>query len=393
MIWTVVDSGPDVAGYTSLALDSAGNPRIAYSRQGTNLKYAEWNGVSWTITTVESSGDMRFPSLALDSAGNPRISYCSDTRDLRYAERNGGSWTITTVESSGRAGFSSLALDSAGNPRISYYRDYSNPRYAERNGVSWTITTVDSGGNLGSDTSLALDDSGNPRISYYDQSNGDLKFAKPMPLVDLSGSPLSSPAPDTVSFTGTATHTLGSPSWAWSFGDGSTSPEQNPVHTYTAPGIYSVSLVVSDSFGINITARNAYITVTGTTATAIAVDPSSAGTVYAGIDNQGVYWTSDGGTNWHQATRQPGNTRIRALVIHPVTHSTLYTGTYGGGVYRSTNSGADWDPCTNDGLANLNTLSLVSDSTGSRLYAGTESGVYMSTDGCDTWYPVNTGLL
>jgi PKD repeat protein len=39
----------------------------------------------------------------------------------------------------------------------------------------------------------------------------------------------------------------GSPSsWAWDFGDGGTSDQPNPVHTYAAAGVYNVSLTVSD---------------------------------------------------------------------------------------------------------------------------------------------------
>ena len=34
-------------------------------------------------------------------------------------------------------------------------------------------------------------------------------------------------------------------SWLWSFGDGETSTEQNPIHAYAVEGVYSVSLVVA----------------------------------------------------------------------------------------------------------------------------------------------------
>ena len=40
-------------------------------------------------------------------------------------------------------------------------------------------------------------------------------------------------------------------SWLWNFGDGSTSTEQNPVHVYGKPGIYDVSLKVSNAYGEN----------------------------------------------------------------------------------------------------------------------------------------------
>lgn len=39
--------------------------------------------------------------------------------------------------------------------------------------------------------------------------------------------------------------------WAWNFGDGSTSNQQNPTHTYLATGSYTVSLTVTNSAGTN----------------------------------------------------------------------------------------------------------------------------------------------
>jgi len=60
-------------------------------------------------------------------------------------------------------------------------------------------------------------------------------------------------APLTVQFTDLST---GSPNtWLWEFGDGTTSSEKNPVHTYTQPGYYTVQLTVSlnyQSAGIQI---------------------------------------------------------------------------------------------------------------------------------------------
>jgi len=37
--------------------------------------------------------------------------------------------------------------------------------------------------------------------------------------------------------------------WEWEFGDGTTSPERNPVHTYAEAGEFSVTLTVTDAFG------------------------------------------------------------------------------------------------------------------------------------------------
>lgn len=56
--------------------------------------------------------------------------------------------------------------------------------------------------------------------------------------------------------------------WLWYFGDGTTSSQQNPVHTYTALGTYTVSLVVScpkDSISMVVNVTNSSQPVTGNT--------------------------------------------------------------------------------------------------------------------------------
>jgi PKD repeat protein len=56
-------------------------------------------------------------------------------------------------------------------------------------------------------------------------------------------------------------------SWLWDFGDGATSTEQDPTHTYTSAGKYTVSLTVTNSEGLAATAtKENYITVTAGTA-------------------------------------------------------------------------------------------------------------------------------
>ncbi len=52
----------------------------------------------------------------------------------------------------------------------------------------------------------------------------------------------------TVTFTNTST-VSGTVTYAWDFGDGGTSTEKDPVHTYAKKGEYSVTLTVTDSEG------------------------------------------------------------------------------------------------------------------------------------------------
>jgi Zn-dependent metalloprotease len=53
----------------------------------------------------------------------------------------------------------------------------------------------------------------------------------------------------------------GPTSWSWDFGDGATSTLQNPTHTYTTNGVYTVSLTASNVFGNDIHTVAAYITI------------------------------------------------------------------------------------------------------------------------------------
>jgi gliding motility-associated-like protein len=61
----------------------------------------------------------------------------------------------------------------------------------------------------------------------------------------------------TLQFSDISTSSLGSiQSWAWNFGDGTTSTQQNPVHTYASNGTYTVSLTITDISGCTNTYTN-----------------------------------------------------------------------------------------------------------------------------------------
>ena len=44
--------------------------------------------------------------------------------------------------------------------------------------------------------------------------------------------------------------------WYWTFGDGSSSTEVSPVHTYLGPGTYTACLVVSNQYGADTLCRD-----------------------------------------------------------------------------------------------------------------------------------------
>ncbi len=68
-------------------------------------------------------------------------------------------------------------------------------------------------------------------------------------------------ANEVVTFTDNSTNT---PTvWAWDFGDGNTSTLQNPVHTYTTAGTYTVCLIATSACGSDTSCTNITVSVTG----------------------------------------------------------------------------------------------------------------------------------
>jgi PKD repeat protein len=86
-------------------------------------------------------------------------------------------------------------------------------------------------------------------------STGPLAPQPPVP--SFTGTPRSGQFPLYVQFTDRSS---GAPSsWLWNFGDGQSSNQQNPSHTYQNPGTYSVTLTVGNQYGTNQVAEQDFI--------------------------------------------------------------------------------------------------------------------------------------
>jgi len=80
------------------------------------------------------------------------------------------------------------------------------------------------------------------------------------PTAFISASVTGGSSPLTVQFTGSGSDSDGQISgYFWSFGDGGTSTDQNPSHTYTSTGVFEVKLTVTDNRGAT---ASAVITIT-----------------------------------------------------------------------------------------------------------------------------------
>ena len=119
--------------------------------------------------------------------------------------------------------------------------------------------------------------------------------------VALTDGPFVGNAGDSIAMRSNSTDADGSiSSHLWDFGDGTTSTEANPAHVYATPGIYSITLTVTDNDGEStVTNTQASISVLELGVTKVVAGTSGGETLYkmdvpAGATN--LSFTTSGGT-------------------------------------------------------------------------------------------------
>jgi hypothetical protein len=137
-----VDPVANTGTYASLALEPVtGYPHISYyDSTGKVLKHAFWDGSAWTLQTADATVNVgTYSSIAIDAAKNPHIAYYNaTTHQLNYISASAGNvWPLPQppVDTTNNAGtYASLRLHpTTGLARIAYYYSIGQDlRYASQ---------------------------------------------------------------------------------------------------------------------------------------------------------------------------------------------------------------------------------------------------------------------
>jgi photosystem II stability/assembly factor-like uncharacterized protein len=169
-------------------------------------------------------------------------------------------------------------------------------------------------------------------------------------------------------------------------------------------GVNSQGVLKSTDGAASWALASSGLTAVGPYVSALAVDPTTADTVYAATDPTGlpdtpakIFKSTDGAAHWREVPIGfPLYMEITSLVIDPVTPSTIYaayndTGDQGG-LLKSSDGGETWIAVSqNLPTASIGTL-VIGPGSPSQLYVATSAGVFTSTDGAASWTPINAGL-
>ncbi len=176
---------------------------------------------------------------------NPLEFSVSNSGDIRLTQGNSGSNKITVALLTGPS--QSVALScGVGLPSgasCSFSPGSASPPFMSTLTVAASPSTP-----VGSYAVTAAGDGG----GRTNTTQFTLTVAKPL-QVFISANPESGVIPFTVTFGSNVNGGFAPYTYAWAFGDGGTSDQATPAHTYRSPGAHTVTLGVNDAIGSSVT--------------------------------------------------------------------------------------------------------------------------------------------
>jgi hypothetical protein len=166
--WSIAQSNPArYAGFhgTSLVFDAADRPVVSFFDYDLQkLQLARLVGATWSYETVDATaGAGEWSTLALDAAGRPHLAYLAVDGTVKYATK-AAAWTIETV---GTGYLTSLALAPDGTPWVAYGVSAASwVKVTHRVAGAWSAAETLPATSADWTMDLVVDRAGVPHLAY-----------------------------------------------------------------------------------------------------------------------------------------------------------------------------------------------------------------------------------
>jgi hypothetical protein len=173
--WAIQSLG---TGYP-VAIGAASADNVAISIGDFGL-YANATGV-WSKTLIDTGYRVNACALAVDTEEVLHVAFFDQTLQfLHYATNASGVWETESLAGpvGDEARFVDIATDTNDAAHISFYDGVTHQlRYATNSSGAWVFELVDDQNIVGTYNSIVIDPYGDAHIAYYDETLGDLKYA------------------------------------------------------------------------------------------------------------------------------------------------------------------------------------------------------------------------
>lgn len=268
--WSQISNQGSTTDFRNMAI-SVSNPNYIYAASWVNIyRTTNGGGAAQVWPNINSnlplgSANITYISVKNDDPDHVWVSMGGYNAHGIYETTNGGtSWTNIST------GLPQLPVMcviqniqySAG---IELYAATDVGVYMKRDGGSWTLFSDGLPNVVVAEIEIYYDDANPNNSRIYAATFGrgvwssDLYNPYVLPVADFSGTPTTGLPPLSVVFTDLSQNSVNT--WAWDFGDGNTSTQQNPSNSYSSPGMYTVNLTVTGPGGMDSINKTDYIQV------------------------------------------------------------------------------------------------------------------------------------
>lgn len=247
-------TGVPNASFTTTSSSLAAPAQVQFTYSGGNATSFAWNfddGATSTemnplhtfqnagtysvrLTTTNAAGaNFTIQNIIITPLGTPVASFNANTTAVNHG-------TAATAQFSGQSPFTVVFNDTSSERPSAWFWNLGDGTTATTQNVTHTYTTPGK-------YAVYLVVANSLGASDFVYSPTLINVSAPAPTTDFTAVPSSGAAPLNVQFTDKSGNNPFA--WFWNFGDGQVSGAQNPSHTYTTAGNYTVSLTTQNSVG------------------------------------------------------------------------------------------------------------------------------------------------